>query len=413
MPTSILKFSLIKNKTLIFIFKLKKGILSNLTCNNENNKKAALRSNGIQILLNCMQKNLLAQKPGLIEPCICALRHITNRHSDMLLAQEQVRSVNGLSIITQLMSIQPRSWPCIKAVLGLVRNFCTNQLNANQLRTNCMIEKLMQILYDAYTEIQMRAQQQSQLNPNSLVIKIEDVNLFDIVEASSSALLLLAKEFQNQIIMRDLDCIGFFVQMFYSPIGLIQKAAASLLAELASSKECAEVIEQQAGLHQYVQANFCNQYGVLKTIAEIATVAANNSSHASIILQHVTTLMQRLQDHKNQQHQAFMIQQQQQQQQQRQFQHHHHHQQQTPPTQQQFPPQPVQQQLQPTQQQQAPPQMVQQMDHQFGVMPPQQPPQQQMYYNHPSMQTGYPPQQHHQQSPLVPNQQQFGSQPFF
>ena len=360
-----------------------------------------------------MQKNLLAQKPGLIEPCICALRHITNRHSDMLLAQEQVRSVNGLSIITQLMSIQPRSWPCIKAVLGLVRNFCTNQLNANQLRTNCMIEKLMQILYDAYTEIQLRAQQQSQSNPNSLVIKIEDVNLFDIVEASSSALLLLAKEFQNQIIMRDLDCIGFFVQMFYSPIGLIQKAAASLLAELASSKECAEVIEQQAGLHQYVQANFCNQYGVLKTIAEIATVAANNSSHASIILQHVTTLMQRLQDHKNQQHQAFMIQQQQQQQQQRQFQHHHNHQQQAPPTQQQFPPQPVQQQLQPTQQQQAPSQMVQQMDHQFSVMPPQQPPQQQMYYNHPSMQTGYPPQQHHQQSSLVPNQQQFGSQPFF
>jgi hypothetical protein len=365
---------------------LKKGILSNLTCNNENNKKAALRSNGIQILLNCMQKNLLAQKPGLIEPCICALRHITNRHSDMLLAQEQVRSVNGLSIITQLMSIQPRSWPCIKALLGLVRNFCTNQLNANQLRANCMIEKLMQILYDAYTEIQIRAQQQqSQQSINNLVIKIEDVNLFDIVEASSSALLLLAKEFQNQIIMKDLDCIGFFVQMFYSPISLIQKAASSLLAELASSKECAEVIEQQAGLHQFVQANFCNQFGVLKTIAEIATVAAN-SSHASIVLQHVTTLMQRLQDHKSQ---AYMLQQRQFHQQQ---QHHHHG----------FP-----QQIQPV-----PQQMVQQMDHQFGQTPQpvqqQQPPlaQQQMYYNHSSMQTGYPNQQQQQPS-------QFGNQPFF
>jgi len=328
----------------------------------------------------------------------------------MLLAQEQVRSVNGLSIITQLMSIQPRSWPCIKAVLGLVRNFCTNQVNANQLRANCMIEKLMQILYDAYTEIQIRAQQQQpQLNSislNSLVIKIEDVNLFDIVEASSSALLLLAKEYQNQIIMRDLDCIGFFVQMFYSPIGLIQKSAVSLLAELSSSKECAEVVEQQAGLHQYVQANFCNQYGVLKTIAEIAPLAATNS-HSSIILQHVTTLMQRLQDHKNQ---AFMLQQQQQQ---RQF----HHHQQVPPTQ-QFPQQV--QQLQPVQHQQQPPQ---QMEHQFGVMPPQQQipqqQQQQMYYNHPSMQAGgYPPQPQHlhhqqQQSPLLPNQQQFGSQPFF
>jgi catenin beta 1 len=368
---------LLSSSTDYTVSTLAAGILSNLTCNNENNKKAALRSNGIQILLNCMQKNLLAQKPGLIEPCICALRHITNRHSDMLLAQEQVRSVNGLSIITQLMSIQPRSWPCIKAVLGLVRNFCTNQLNANQLRSNCMIEKLMQILYDAYTEIQMRSQQQ----PNQLVYKIEDVNLFDIVEASSSALLLLAKEYQNQIIMKDLDCIGFFVQMFYSPITLIQKAASSLLAELSASKECAEVIEQQAGLHQFVQANFCNQYGVLKTLAEISTVASTNSSHASIILQHVTTLMQRLQDHKNQ---AYMLQQQQQQRQ------YHHHQQQ--------------------QQQQQPPQIVQQMDQQFAQQQQQQQQQvnQQMYYN------GYPPhQQQHQQQQQLPNNQQFPQQPFF
>jgi len=114
---------LLSNTTDYAVSTLAAGILSNLTCNNENNKKAALRSNGIQILLNCMQKNLLAQKPGLIEPCICALRHITNRHSDMLLAQEQVRSVNGLSIITQLMSIQPHSLPSIEALLGLVRNF--------------------------------------------------------------------------------------------------------------------------------------------------------------------------------------------------------------------------------------------------------------------------------------------------
>ena len=138
----------------------------------------------------------------------------------MLLAQEQVRSINGLHVITQLTCIQPRSWPCIKAALGLIRNFCSNQLNANQLRANCMIEKLMQILYDAYTEIQIKAQaQQSQANLNAMVVKIEDVNLYDIVEASSSALLCLAKEYQNQIIMKDLDCIGFFVQMFYSPIG--------------------------------------------------------------------------------------------------------------------------------------------------------------------------------------------------
>ncbi len=112
------------------------------------------------------------------------------------------------------------------------------------------------------------------------------------------------------MIMKELDCIGFFVQMFYSSITSVQRSAVSILAELSTNKECAEVIEQQAGLHQFVQANFCNQYGLLKTIAEISQDKSGN--HASIILQHVTTLMQRLQEHRNQR--AYFQQQQQQQQ---------------------------------------------------------------------------------------------------
>jgi hypothetical protein len=283
------------------------GILSNLTCNNENNKKTALRSNGIQILLTLINQNMAVQKTQLVEPCVCALRHITNRHSEQLLAQEQVRTINGLSIITQLMLIKPRSWSVIKAVLGVVRNFCSNQLNANHLRQHGIIEKLMQILFDAYTEINNRTQNGS---TQTQVVKIDDVNLFDIVDASSACLLILAKEHHNQIIMKELDCLGFFVQMFYSPLSLIQKAAASLLADLSTSKECAEVIEQQPNLNQFVQANFCNQYGQLKTIAEVT--GANTNSNASIILQHVTTLMQRLQEHRNQRMSLFQQQQQQQ-----------------------------------------------------------------------------------------------------
>lgn len=285
------------------------GILSNLTCNNENNKKTALSSNGIQILLHIIHTNMQVQKTQLVEPCVCALRHITNRHGDMLLAQEQVRAINGLNIITQLMCIQPRAWSVIKAVLGLVRNFCSNQLNAQQLRQNGIIEKLMQILFDAYTEIQMRTSGGTNMPANN-VLKIDDVNMFDIIEASSATLLILAKDMQNQQIMKDLDCIGFFVQMFYSSITSIQRSSVSILAELATNRECAEVIEQQAGLHQFVQANFCNQYGLLKTIAELSTAQGSTSSQASTILQHVTTLMQRLQEHKNKR--SFFAQQQQQ-----------------------------------------------------------------------------------------------------
>jgi len=283
------------------------GILSNLTCNNENNKKTALRSNGIHILLTIISKNMDLKKSTLVEPCVCALRHITNRHSEQLLAQEQVRNMNGLGIITSLMTIQPRSWSVIKAVLGVIRNFCSNQLNANHLRQNSIIEKLMQILFDAYTAINMHTQNGAMLTQ---VVKKDDVNLFDIVDASSAALLILAKEHHNQLIMKELDCLGFFVQMFFSPLNLIQKAAASILADLSTNKECAEVIEIQPNLNQFVQANFCNQYGQLKTIAEVTN---GSNSNASIILQHVTTLMQRLQEHRTQRMALYQQQQQQQQ----------------------------------------------------------------------------------------------------
>lgn len=257
-----------------------------------------MRSNGVQVLLKLLQQNLLTQKFQLLEPCICALRHITNRHADMLLCQEQIRTLNGFVVISQLMSMQPRSWACVKALLGLVRNLCSNQLNATHLRQNQIIEKLMQILYDAYTEINARTNHG--MTP-TVVVKLEDVNLSDIIEASSAALLILAKEYANQIRMKELDCITFFVQMFYSPLAYNQKAASSLLAELAMNKECADVIEQQAGLQQFIQANFCNQFGMLKSIAELSNNNPNSqsSNSASVVLQNVHTLMQRLQEHKN------------------------------------------------------------------------------------------------------------------
>jgi hypothetical protein len=132
--------------------------------------------------------------------------------------------------------------------------------------------------------------------------------MYDIVDQCAASLLLLAKEYQNQLIMRDLDCVGFFLTMFISPLIGLQKPAASILAELASSRECAEFIERFPNFHQFVQANFCNQYGQLKTIAEGSAVGSNATVS---VLQHVTTLVQRLQEHK-------MIMQQQQQQQQQQ-----------------------------------------------------------------------------------------------
>lgn len=94
--------------------------------------------------------------------------------------------------------------------------------------------------------------------------------------------------------MRNLDCIGFFLQMFFSPLVGIQRPAASILAELASLPECGIVIEQMPGFHEFIQANFCNQFGQLVSVAQMANAGGNVA-----ILQHVTTMMEKLQANRN------------------------------------------------------------------------------------------------------------------
>ena len=235
------------------------------------------------------------QTTELLGPCVCVLRHITDSHQDMLLAHEQVRTLNGINTLKQIMVIQPRCWSAVKAVLSLIKNLCSNELNSGFLRSNGIIKELFNILFEACNYI--KSETNGDVNLNQVVKKI-GVNLYSIIVSTSSALLILAKEYQNQIIIKDLGCLGFLVQMLLDQFPLIQKEAASLLAVLSTSKECAEVIEKQPGFQQFVHANFYNQNGMLKTISELASTTPN--SNAFILLPNVTTLMQRIQDHNNQ-----------------------------------------------------------------------------------------------------------------
>jgi hypothetical protein len=327
------------------------GILSNLTCNNETNKKCAQSVNAVQIVLNLVQAHMY-QNNKLVEPCVCILRHLTNKHSSTLLVHEQIRSINGIGVIVQLFNYQPYNWQVIKAALGLVRNLCGNQLNALQIRQHMTIQHLTQVFYDAYVQIQ------SIQAHNGDPTKVDGVSLFDIVDLSSTALVMLARDYQNQSIMNELECVRFFGTVFVDGrYPNIQKAGAALLAELSMSRECAQVIEKMGDVHQYIQLNLCNQYGKLQTLAELG---ASTNPVTTSIHQSVTTMMQRLHEHKN-----FMIQQQQQQ------------------ARQQFPYGAMQQQQQPS------PHQQQQMRNDFGMpqqqmAPPQQQPMpmhnQQMYY---------------------------------
>jgi hypothetical protein len=115
-----------------------------------------------------------------------------------LRAQEEMKAYNGVVLLLNLLSVKPYNWSIIKATLGVIRNFAANGLNMQFLKSLQIIEKIMQILFDGYNEAQHKQ-------------VVNDVNLIDIIDASSNIILLLMKDYQNQIHMKNIDCICFFV----------------------------------------------------------------------------------------------------------------------------------------------------------------------------------------------------------
>lgn len=69
------------------------GTLSNLTCNNPTNKSFVCKAGGVQALVKTMRG--AGNRDEILEPTACALRHITNGHSDAELAQEAILAHEG------------------------------------------------------------------------------------------------------------------------------------------------------------------------------------------------------------------------------------------------------------------------------------------------------------------------------
>lgn len=87
------------------------GILSNLTCNNTRNKTQVTQSNGVEALIHTILR--AGSKQDVIEPAVCALRHLTSRHPEAEAAQNAVRIHYGIPAIVRLLN-QPYYWPVIK-----------------------------------------------------------------------------------------------------------------------------------------------------------------------------------------------------------------------------------------------------------------------------------------------------------
>ncbi|XP_017461572.1 PREDICTED: armadillo segment polarity protein-like, partial [Rhagoletis zephyria] len=246
------------NTTDINIVTCAAGILSNLTCNNQNNKTIVCNVGGIEALVRTIIQ--AGNHEEITEPAVCALRHLTSRHAESEMAQNAVRLHYGLPVIVNLLN-HPSRWPLIKAGVGLIRNLALCTANHAPLRDHHAIPRLVQLLNKAYQEIRNRNSLASSANgggagggagaanggagsqSGSGTALTDGVRMDEIVEGTVGALQTLAKDPENRAVIRRQNVIPTFVQLLYSDMENIQRVAVGVLCELASDKEGAEMIE--------------------------------------------------------------------------------------------------------------------------------------------------------------------------
>jgi len=221
---------------------------------------AVVQSNGVNALINTIIQ--VHDKEEILEPAICALRHITSRHPHASEAQDAVRNVNGLLPIVELLNPSLYSWPIIKSTISLIRNLALSPNNLPVLRETGSIQKLAQLLVRSHQELQRQ-------QPNVELID-NYIRMDDILEACVSALHIIAKDQQNRILIRDLDCIPLFVRLLYPPSSVpIQRAAAGVLCELVNDRLCADIIEKQNCTQKLTELLKSNDEGVATYAAAI------------------------------------------------------------------------------------------------------------------------------------------------
>lgn len=211
------------------------GILSNLTCNNANNKSLVTQSNGVEKLIHAILR--AGEKEDVTEPAVCALRHLTSRHQQAEMAQHAVRNHYGIPAIIKLLNT-PYYWPVIKATVGLIRNLALCPENQGPLRDAGAIPRLVNLLLKAHNDNQKHGSSSQQTYQDG-------VRMEEIVEGCTGALHILARDPTNRDEIANLDTIPLFVQLLYSPVDNLKRVAAGVLCELALDKRAAEVIDAE------------------------------------------------------------------------------------------------------------------------------------------------------------------------
>jgi hypothetical protein len=73
----------------------------------------------------------------LLEPAVCALKHITNGHEQADAAQRHLlQDCKALPVLLDMLTVHMGNthWPSVKAILGLLRNLAQKAQNQTVLR---------------------------------------------------------------------------------------------------------------------------------------------------------------------------------------------------------------------------------------------------------------------------------------
>lgn len=241
------------------------GILSNLTCNNTRTKLVLTRNGGLHLLVRallvCVQVG--CDRDDILEPAICAMRHLTAKHAEAETAYNVVREENGIPLLVRLLASPPLTasntslnnagaslkWPLQKALASLMRNLSLSPSNSSTLRECGAIRKLIDLLSVTYQFIRARqsASQSSLTSPMTGATVLDGVRLEEVLEHACSALHVLARDPANRSAIAALNCVPLFVQLLYVTAEPVQRSACGLLFELAADREQALFIDQVSG----------------------------------------------------------------------------------------------------------------------------------------------------------------------
>ncbi|KAK2815776.1 hypothetical protein Q5P01_026243 [Channa striata] len=235
------------------------GILSNLTCNNSHNKSLVTQNNGVEALIHAILR--AGEKEDVAEPAVCALRHLTSRHQQAEVAQNAVRRHYGIPAICKLLN-QPYYWPVVKAVVGLIRNLALCQENQAPLRDAGAIPRLVNLLLKSHQDAQKPGSSAQQTYQDG-------VRMEEIVEGSTGALHILARDPVNRAEISNLQTIPLFVQLLYSPVENVKRVAAGVLCELALDKPSAELIDNEGASAPLMELLHSNNEGIATYAAAV------------------------------------------------------------------------------------------------------------------------------------------------